>query len=79
MNFGLDFGSIGIVKTLCVTYMNVFMMYMGKLVGMCKLCFMNMAKFCGYVHGYICGYWQILWVLWKNFVGYVRIYLCMKL
>ena len=56
MNFGLDFGSIGIVKTLCVTYMNVFMMYMGKLVGMCKLCFMNMAKFCGYVHGYICGY-----------------------
>ena len=59
--------------------MNVFMMYVGKLVGMCKLCFMNMAKFCGYVHGYICGYWQILWVLWKNFVGHVRIYLCMKL
>ena len=25
MNFGLDFGSIGIVKTLCLTYRNVFM------------------------------------------------------
>ena len=55
------------------------MMYVGKLVGMCKLCFMIMAKFCGYVHGYIYGYWQILWVLWKNLVGYVRIHLCMKL
>ena len=64
------------MKTLCVTYMNVFMMYMGKLVGMCKLCFMNMAKFSGYVHGYIYGYWKILWVLWKN---YLRIYLCIKL
>ena len=79
MNFGLDFGGIGIVKTLCLTYRNVFMIYVGKLVGMCKLCFMNMAKFCGYVHGYIYGYWQILWVLWKNFLRYVRIYLCMKL
>ena len=57
MNFGLDFGSIGIVKTVCLTYRNVFMMYVGKLVGMCKLCFMIMAKFCGYVHGYIYGYW----------------------
>ena len=55
MNFGLDFGSIGIVKTVCLTYRNVFMMYVGKLVGMCKLCFMIMAKFCGYVHGYIMG------------------------
>ena len=79
MNFGLDFGSIGIVKTVCLTYRNVFMMYVGKLVGMCKLCFMIVAKFCGYVHGYIYGYWQILWVLWKTFVGYVRIHLCMKL
>ena len=79
MNFGLNFGSIGIVKTLCLTCMNVFMMYVGKLVGMCKLCFMIMEKLCGYVHGYIYGYWQIFWVLWKNFVGYVRIYLCMKL
>ena len=31
------------------------------------------------MHGYIYGNWQILWVLWKKFVGYVRIYLCMKL
>ena len=53
MNFDLDFGSIGIVKTLCLTYRNVFMIYVGKLVGMCKLCFMIMVKFCGYVHGYI--------------------------
>ena len=29
-------------------------------IGICKLSFMDMAKFCGYVHGYICGYWQIL-------------------
>ena len=72
MNFGLDFGSIGIVKTLYLTYMNVFMMYVGKIVGMCKLCFMNMEKFCGYMHGYIYGYWQILRVLWKNIVGYVE-------
>ena len=79
MNFGLDFGSIGIVKTLSSTYINVFKMYVGKLVGMCKLCFMNMEKFCRYAHGYIYGYWQILWVLWKKFVRYVRIYLCMKL
>ena len=62
MNFGLDFGSIGIVKNLCLVYVNVFMMYVEKLVGMCKLCFMDMAKFCGYVHGYFCGYEQILWV-----------------
>ena len=55
------------------------MMYVEKFIGICKLCFMDMAKFCGNVHGYIYGYWQILWVLWKNFVGYVRIYLCMKL
>ena len=68
MNFGLDFGSIGIVKTLCLTYMNVFMMYVGKLVGMCKLFFFFLND-----HG------KILWILWKNFVGYVRIYLCMKL
>ena len=52
-NFSLDFGSIGIVKTLCLTYRNAFILYVGKLVGMCKLCFMNMANFCGYVHGYI--------------------------
>ena len=62
MNFGLNFGSIGIVKTLCLTCMNVFMMYVGKLVGMCKLCFMNMAKFCGMCMdifmgiGKFCGY-----------------------
>ena len=56
MNFGLNFGSTGIAKTLCLTYTNVVMMYVGKLVGMRKLCFMNMAKFCGYVHGYIYGY-----------------------
>ena len=29
----------------------------------------NLAKFCGYVHGYIYGYWQILWVLWKILLG----------
>ena len=28
--------------------MNMFMMYVEKLVGMCKLCFMDMTKFCGY-------------------------------
>ena len=32
-------------------YMNMFMMHIGNFVGMCKFCFMNMAKFCGYVHG----------------------------
>ena len=68
MNFGLDFGSIGIVKTLCLTYMNVCMMYVGKLVSMCELCFMIMAKFCrmcmdifkgiGKIYGY---YGKILW------------------
>ena len=74
MNFGLDFGSIGIVKTLCLTYRNVFMIYVGKLVGMCKLFFFFFNfNFYFYDHG------KILWVLWKNFVGYVRIYLCMKL
>ena len=31
--------------------MNVLMMYVEKFVGMCKLCFMNTAKFCGYVYG----------------------------
>ena len=31
--------------------MNMFMMYVEKFVGTCKLCFMNMAKFCGYMHG----------------------------
>ena len=67
------------MKTLCLTYRNVFMIYVEKLVAMCKLCCMIMAKFCGYVHGYIYGYWQIFWVLWKIFVGYVRIHLCMKL
>ena len=68
MNFGLDFGSIGIVKTLCLTYMNVCMMYVGKLVSMCELCFMIMAKFCGMCMdifkgiGKIYGYYgKILW------------------
>ena len=28
-------------------------------IGICKLCFRDMAKFCGYVHGYICGDGQI--------------------
>ena len=32
-------------------YMNVLMMYVEKFVGMCKVCFMDMAKFCGYVYG----------------------------
>ena len=31
--------------------MNMFMMYVEKFVGMCKLCFMNMAKFFWCVHG----------------------------
>ena len=30
MNFGLDFGSIVIVKNLCLAYVNMFMMYVGK-------------------------------------------------
>ena len=29
-----------------------------KFIGICKLYFMDMAKFCGYVRGYIYGYWQ---------------------
>ena len=33
-----------------------------KFIGICKLCFMAMAKFCGYVHGHIGGDGQILWV-----------------
>ena len=73
MNFSLNFGSIGIAKTLYLIYMNVFMMYVGKLICMCKLCFMDVVKFCGYVHGYICGYWKILWLwsfdLWKILLG----------
>ena len=32
----------------------------GKSLLKCKLCFMDIAKFCGYVHGYIYGYGQIL-------------------
>ena len=52
----------------CLTYMNVCMMYVGKLVGMCELCFMIMAKFCGMCMdifkgiGKIYGYYgKILW------------------
>ena len=63
-----------------------------KFVGMCKLCFMNLAKFCGYVHGK--NLITIKFQLWKIFVGYVmlvlgkfcgypfgyvRIYLCMDM
>ena len=44
-----------------------------KFIGICKLYFRDMAKFCGYVHGYICGDGQILWVwnfdLWKILLG----------
>ena len=35
-------------------------MVCGKSLLKCKLCFMDIAKFCGYVHGYIYGYGQIL-------------------
>ena len=73
MNFGLDFGSIGIVKTLCLTYRNVFMIYVGKLVGMCKLFFFFLIFFNFYDHGkilWVCA-WIYLWVL-ANFVGIVE-------
>ena len=43
-------------------YMNVLMMYVEKFVGMCKVCFMDMAKFL-----WVCA-WINLWV-WANFVG----------
>ena len=36
-----------------------------KFVGMCKLCFMNLAKFCGYVHGK--NLITIKFHLWKKF------------
>ena len=48
--------------------MNVFMMYVGNFVGMCKFYFMIMSKFCGYEYGEICGYKIFLWI-WKKFMG----------
>ena len=57
MNFGLDFGSIGIVKNLCCRLRWICSWCIWeKFVGMCKLCFMEMK------------FW-----LWKNFVGYVML------
>ena len=86
MNLGLDFGSIGIVKKFVLwAYMNMFMMHIGNFVGMCKFCFMNMAKFCGHE---TLTYGKILSGVWcwfmENFCGYdfgyVRIYLlCMDM
>ena len=54
-------------------------MNVGKLVGMCKLCFYEYGKIL-----WVCA-WIYLWVLAnfvgivENFVEYVRIYLCLKL
>ena len=69
MNFGLDVGSIGIVKTLCLTYMNVFMMYVGKLVGMCKLCFMNWQNFVGMCMDIFMGIGKFCGYCGKNLLG----------
>ena len=63
MNFGLDFGSIGIGKNLCCRLVWICSWCMWeKFVGMGKLCFMDMAKFL-----WVCA-WINLWV-WANFVG----------
>ena len=61
MNFSLNFGSIGIAKTLYLISMNVFMMYVGKLICMCKLCVHGRGKIL-----WLCA-WIYLWVL-ENFV-----------
>ena len=47
--------------------MNTFMMHVGNLIGMCKIYFMNMAKFCGY------GYGKFLWV-WKKIMDMEKFY-----
>ena len=47
MNFGLNFGSIGMVKNLCCRFGWICSWCMWeKSVGMCKLCFMDMKKLC---------------------------------
>ena len=50
MNFGLVWEHWHCEKFVLWACMNMFMMYVEKFVGMCKLCFKNVAK-CGYVHG----------------------------
>ena len=47
MNFGLNFGSIGMVKNLCCRFGWICSWCMWeKFVGMSKLCFMDMKKLC---------------------------------
>ena len=44
-------GSLALWKICVVSLYEYVHDVCGKVFGMCKLCFMNMAKFCGYVYG----------------------------
>ena len=57
---------VWILGVLELSKLCVWLIWMWENLWACvNFVFMNMVKFCGYVHGYIYGYWQILWVLWK--------------